>query len=122
MEQLKKEILNNWLNIDFYSVARKIDFNNSNIEISKELILNTIRCLDYETSVVKNPSVNYVITIMALMWEYIDHEKYDIRKIVVKFLSRIGYPTSAIIADDKFDRKRICSHHWAVFWNNYLQH
>ena len=106
MEQLKKEILNNWLNIDFYSVARKIDFNNSNIEISKELILNTIRCLDYETSVVKNPSVNYVITIMALMWEYIDHEKYDIRKIVVKFLSRIGYPTSAIIADDKFDRKK----------------
>lgn len=106
MEQLKKEVLNNWLNIDFHSIASQIGFCDSNIEISKELILNTLRCLDYETSVAKKPSVNYVITIMALMWEYIDHEKYDIRKIVVKFLSRIGYPTSAIIADDKFDRKK----------------
>ena len=63
------------------------------------------RCLDYETCVSKNPSVNYVITVIALMWEYVDHQEYDISKLVVKFLSRIGYPTSAVIADEGYDRE-----------------
>lgn len=39
------------------------------------------------------------------MWEYIDHNKYDVSKLIVKFLSRIGYPTSAIIADEGYDRE-----------------
>lgn len=38
------------------------------------------------------------------MWEYADPQKYDLRKVIVKFLSRIGYPTSAIIADKNFDK------------------
>lgn len=103
MEQLKEKVLNSWLEIEFYSTAKKIGFIQTTVTIPQELIYDTIRCLDYETSVCKEPSVNFVITVIALMWEYVDHDVYDIRKVIVKFLSRIGYPTSAIIADAAFN-------------------
>ena len=105
MERLKEKVLNGWLEVDFYHVANKIGFIQSYDTVSDELIYDSIRCLDYETSIPKNPSINYVITIIALLWEYADHEKYDLRKAIVKFLSRIGYPTSAIIADEGFDEE-----------------
>lgn len=105
MDQLKETVLKNWLEIDFYNVANKIGFIKEYISVSDELIYNTIRCLDYETTVSQKSSVNYVITVIALMWEYADHQKYDLRKVVVKFLSRIGYPTSAIIVDRDFDKE-----------------
>lgn len=38
------------------------------------------------------------------MWEHINHEQYDLRPIIIKFLSRIGYPTSAIICDEAFNK------------------
>lgn len=103
MEQLKKQVLNSWLEIEFYRTASKTGFIQSDSTVTQELIYDTIRCLDYETTISHAPSINYVITIIALMWEYADHTKYDIRKVIVKFLSRIGYPTSAIIADNDFD-------------------
>lgn len=106
MEELKKFVLNSWLSIDLDSIADKIGFIKVKIIIPDDLIYKTIRCLDYETTMNKSPSVNYVITLIALMWEYIDHKKYNLRKVVVKFLSRIGYPTSAIIADDNFDKDK----------------
>lgn len=105
MEHLKATILNKWLNIDLDFIANKMGFAESKVIIPKELVYDTIRCLDYETCVSKNPSVNYVITVIALMWEYVDHQEYDISKLVVKFLSRIGYPTSAVIADEGYDRE-----------------
>lgn len=105
MEQLKEKVLNSWLEIEFYSTASKIGFIKADVTVPQELIYDTIRSLDYETSVSKTPSVNYVITVIALMWEYADHQEYDLRKVIVKFLSRIGYPTSAIIADSDFDRE-----------------
>ena len=103
MEQLKKQVLNSWLEIEFYRTAAKTGFIKSDSTVTQELIYDTIRCLDYETTISHAPSINYVITVIALMWEYADHTKYDIRKVIVKFLSRIGYPTSAIIADNDFD-------------------
>lgn len=103
MEQLKEKVLNSWLEIEFYSTATKTGFIQSDVNVPQELVYDTVRCLDYETSVSQNPSINYVITVIALMWEYVNHCEYDIRKVIVKFLSRIGYPTSAIIADDDFD-------------------
>lgn len=103
MEELKYIVLNKWLEIEFCRTASKIGFIHADSIISQELIYDTVRCLDYETTVCKCPSVNFVITIIALMWEHTDHNLYDLRKIIVKFLSRIGYPTSAIIADDSFD-------------------
>lgn len=105
MEQLKASVLNRWLKIDLDFIANKMGLAECKTEITEKLIYDTIRCLDYETCVSKNPSVNYVITVIALLWEYVDHQEYDIRKIVVKFLSRIGYPTSAIIADKEYDRE-----------------
>ena len=39
------------------------------------------------------------------MWEHVDHTKFDLRKFVIKILSRIGYPTSAIICDKDFDKE-----------------
>ncbi|MCB6415130.1 DEAD/DEAH box helicase [Faecalimonas umbilicata] len=103
MKEKKKDILEKWLKIDFYSVANKANLIVKKQQIDEELIYDTIRCLDYETIMEKNPSINYVITIIGLLWEHINHQIYDIRPIVVKFLSRIGYPTSAIICDKDFD-------------------
>ena len=105
MNELKKTVLREWLLIEFYSVARNIGFIDEAKTVSDKLIMKTIRCLDHETSMIDNPNINYVITIIALMWEHTNREQYDLRKIVVKFLSRVGYPTSAIIADEGFDKK-----------------
>ena len=106
MNQLKNNILEQWLNIEFTSVAYKMGLVNANRVVSYDetLIFNSVRCLDYESIMVTSPDVNYIITVIGLMWEHINFEEYDLRKIIVKFLSRIGYPTSAIICDENFDR------------------
>lgn len=106
MENYKNQVMNKWLEIDLAFIANKLSLIQSKYTVSEELIYSSIRCLDYETSVSKTPSVNYVITLIALMWEYVDHEKYDLRRVIVKFLSRIGYPTSAIVVDHNFDRSK----------------
>lgn len=106
MENYKNQVIKKWLEIDFSFIANKLGLIKSECTVSEELIYSSIRCLDYETTVSKTPSVNYVITLIALMWEYVDREKYDLRKVIVKFLSRIGYPTSAIIVDNEFDFKK----------------
>lgn len=106
MKQLKNDILEQWLNIEFTSVAHKMGLINADrvVSYTETLIYNSVRCLDYESIMVASPDVNYIITVIGLMWEHINLEKYDLRKIIVKFLSRIGYPTSAIICDENFDR------------------
>lgn len=101
-------VLNSWLEIDFYNVANKANLISKRKVVQLDLIYDTIRCLDYETIMTDKPSVNYVITVIGLMWEHIDHNRYDLRSVVVKFLSRIGYPTSAIICDEGFDKEE-CS-------------
>lgn len=106
MKQLKNNILEQWLNVEFTSVAYKMGLINADRVVSYDetLIYKSIRCLDYESIMVTSPDVNYIITVIGLMWEHINFEEYDLRKIIVKFLSRIGYPTSAIICDENFDR------------------
>lgn len=108
MEIMKKDVLERWLEIEFCSVANKTGLISTDVVIEDKLIYDSIRCLDFETTVKDKPSENYVITIIALMWEYVDKTKYDIKDLVIKFLSRIGYPTSAIIVDKEFDKKE-CS-------------
>lgn len=106
METLKKKVLEELLQIDCHNIAIKLGFiTESSREISAELIANVIRCLDHETSMIKDPDINYIITVFALIWEYVDHSKYNLQKIAVKFLSRIGYSTSAIITDNNFDKE-----------------
>lgn len=106
MKELKNDILEHWLNIELTSVAHKMGLINANrvVSYNETLIYNSVRCLDYESIMVASPDVNYIITVIGLMWEHINFEEYDLRKIIVKFLSRIGYPTSAIICDENFDR------------------
>lgn len=106
MRQLKNDILAEWLNIECTSVAYKMGLINADrlVSYSEELIYNSVRCLDHESVMVASPDVNYIITVIGLMWDHINFEEYDLRKIIVKFLSRIGYPTSAIICDENFDR------------------
>lgn len=104
LEKLIEEVLDKWLEIEYYFIANKAKFINKIIEPDYKLILNTIRCLDYVTTTKCGFSENYVITIVALMWEHIDKEKYNIKSFILKMLSRIGYPTSAIIIDDGFDK------------------
>ena len=103
MEKLKKEVLEQWLKIEFYHVANKANLIPVQKNADEELIYNTIRCLDYETIMKSLPSANYIITVIGLMWEHTNHSKYDLKLVIVKFLSRIGYPTSAIICDKGFD-------------------
>ncbi len=105
MEEKKRQVLRSWLEIELYKIAKKMGLVEKVYETSEELIIDTIRCLDHESIMKAEPSVNYIITVIGLMWEHTDHEKYDIRKIIIKFLSRVGYPTSAIICDENFDVK-----------------
>lgn len=98
-------VLNSWLEIDFYNVANKANLISERKVVQPDLIYDTIRSLDYETIMTDKPSVNYIITVIGLMWEHIDHNRYDLRSVVVKFLSRIGYPTSAIICDRGFNKE-----------------
>ena len=50
---------------------------------SQSLIYKTIRFLDFETMKKKDCDINYIIMLIGLMWEHINHEEYDIRKLVV---------------------------------------
>lgn len=104
VEEEKILVLRRWLEIDFYKIANKANLIFETRTVDINLIYDTIRVLDYETIMTENPSVNYVITLIDLMWEHIDHSMYDVRSIVIKFLSRIGYPTSAIICDENFNK------------------
>ena len=105
MEEKMKQVLYKWLEIDLVNIAKKMGLSNKSCDVNLELLMDTIRCLDYESIVVKKPSVNYIITVIGLMWEHVDHTKFDLRKFVIKILSRIGYPTSAIICDKDFDKE-----------------
>ncbi|MBQ3545654.1 MAG: DEAD/DEAH box helicase [Lachnospiraceae bacterium] len=104
----KEYILRRWLEIDLYSVALKAGLSKCNVVVDENLIFDSIRFLDFETSVNNKPDVNAIIGITALMWEHIDKGKYDIKELVVIYLSRIGYTSSAIICDDKFDFENCC--------------
>lgn len=108
MEKLKKDVLEKWLKIEFYHVANKAKLISTQENVDDKLIYDTIRCLDHESIMIQEPSANYIITVIGLMWEHINHNLYDLRSVVIKFLSRIGYPTSAVICDNNFD-KILCS-------------
>lgn len=117
MEQKVQEVLQKWLEIDFYYIANKAGFINKSLAVEPQLINDTVRCLDYLTSMKQGKeSTNLVITLISLMWTYVNHEKYDLRSFVVKILSRIGYPTSAIIADDYLIKKIVCLLRLAAWW------
>lgn len=103
MDELKNKVLKEWLEIEFIRIANKMGFINKEVVVEEKLIFSTIRCLDYETIMAKEPNKNYIVTVICLMWEHVDHEQYDLKDIVIKFLSRIGYPTSAIICDSDFN-------------------
>lgn len=108
MNTLKAEVLRKWLRIEFFRVANKAKLISKQELADEKLVYDTVRCLDHESIIVESPNVNYIITVIGLMWEHTDHNKYDLRQIIIKFLSRIGYPTSAIICDERFD-KILCS-------------
>ena len=105
MEHKVQEILVRWLEIDFYNVANKIGFITESKSSDKELVMSTIRCLDYATTNKSEKNINIIITLIALMWTYSSRNEYDLKAVIIKFLSRIGYPTSAIIVDDMFDKE-----------------
>lgn len=95
-------VLKQWLEIEYYRTANKAKFISHSVKAEHRLVLNTIRCLDYMTTVDKDNYKNYIITVIALMWEHIDKNIYDIKDVILKMLSRIGYPTSAIIIDNEY--------------------
>lgn len=99
-------ILKRWLRVDYSKVASKLGFINTTLVPGDTLIARTIRFLDSETSKVnrgKMPNVNLIISTIALLWEHTDREKYQLSDFVLKMLSRIGYPSSAIITDKGYN-------------------
>lgn len=98
----KEDILKEWLGIDLHIIANKAGFTRKKSIVSRNLIYRSIRYLDYETCVNKTPDINAIIGLVALMWEHIDREEFDIKDLIIVFLSRIGYSSSAIICDKKF--------------------
>ena len=78
-------VIREWLKIDYYYMAKRIGFINKSVFPSHQLILKTIRTIDYETTMVSPVNVNKVISLLALMWEHIDKKKYDIKDFVIKY-------------------------------------
>ena len=104
---IKKDILQNWLEIEYMNTAIKAGFiEGDRWEVSYELLCTTIRFLDKETTKPDRIDKNCVISLIALMWENINHELYDIRAIIIRFLTRIGYSTSAFITEEGSDKER----------------
>ena len=101
INELKQAVLNEWLHIEYYYISKKLGFIDKDYPVTKELLVDTIRCLDH-VSIFDKENENYIITVLALMWTHIDKERYDIRSLALKILSRIGYPTSAIIMDEGY--------------------
>lgn len=99
----KKVLVQEWLKIDYSYMAKRLGFINIDIKPSHELILNTIRLIDHETTMVDDVDTNCIITLLALMWEHVDKNEYTLRDFVLKIMTRIGYPTSAIIADEGYE-------------------
>lgn len=105
MEEEINRVISQWLEIDFFTIANKLNFINKKKIADKKLIFDTIRCLDYITVKHDEKMVNIVIALVALMWTYSDKKAYELKNIIIKFLSRIGYPTSAIIVDKQYDKR-----------------
>ena len=103
MKKQYEEILKYWLDVDYYKMANKAGFLSKILRVDFVSVKKTVHILDKITRD-KTVDKNLVIALIALMWEHVDKEKYDIRQIALLFLSRIGYPTSAIICDDQFDK------------------
>lgn len=100
------ELLKQWLEIDYHQVANRLGFIDSTVLPNDDLVARTIRFLDAETSKENRgnkPNVNLVISTIALLWEHADREKYRLTDFVLKMLSRIGYPSSAIITDKLYN-------------------
>ena len=100
------ELIKQWLEIDYNVISRKAQFRNEEVIVTDKLIYSTIRYLDHETAMSSSPDINIIISLIALMWEHADRKKYNLKDIIVKFLTKVGYPTSAIICDKNFDNKR----------------
>lgn len=106
MEDRIKKIISEWLEIDFFAIANKLHFIKGTKVADKKLIFKTIRCLDSITIKHDEKDVNLVIALIALMWTHADKKEYDLKNVIIKFLSRIGYPTSAIIVDDDYNKEK----------------
>ena len=85
MEQKLQEILVRWLEIDFYNVANKIGFITQSKSSDKELVMSTIRCLDYATTKKSEKNINIIITLIALMWTYSSRNEYNLKSVIIKF-------------------------------------
>ena len=75
MEEKKRRVLRSWLEIELHKTAKKMGLVEKVYETNEELIIDTIRCLDHESIMKAEPSVNYIITVIGLMWEHTDHER-----------------------------------------------
>lgn len=108
--KISQSIIDEWLKIEFSEIARRTKLLDCNYAVSDQLVLNTLRFLDNLTANITSDGIQIVIGIIALMWELVDREQYDLRDVFIKFLARIGYSTSAIIIDDQYN-SNTCSFH-----------
>ena len=67
MEEEIKRVISQWLEIDFFTIANKLNFIDKNKIADKKLIFDTIRCLDYITVKHDEEKVNIVIALGGLI-------------------------------------------------------
>lgn len=101
----KVAALRKWLEIDYYYMAHKMGFINNIVLPDHSLVLETVRVIDRESTMEPSIDINAIITLLALLWEHTDKRIYQLKDFVLKILSRIGYPASAIIADEGFSNE-----------------
>ena len=67
MEEKMKQVLYKWLEIDLVNIAKKMGLSDKSCDVNLELLMDTIRCLDYESVIVEKPSINYIILLLLLV-------------------------------------------------------
>lgn len=110
----KKQLLNYWLTVEHINIGKKLEFvSSNNIDITDDIVYSSLHLLD-KISLLKptEQDKSFIISVSALMWEYVPEKFKWISEFLIKILSRVGYSPSSIILDKEYDKEN--SHYSAM--------
>lgn len=102
----KDKILKDLFRIEMDFISEKLGFSQSCKRLDEKQIILTLKYIDVITSTQEDVDKNYIIAVLALLWEHSDHQLFDLRPAILRFLARIGYTTTAIAVDEEYDSTR----------------
>lgn len=103
----RKQLLDYWLRVEHINIGKRLGFITINdINITEDIIYSSLHLLD-KMSLLKptEQDKSLIISVSALMWEYIPEKFNLISEYLIKILSRIGYSPSSIIIDREYDKE-----------------